>query len=244
MGIIFEGSVVDVEVVVVVVCVVFDDWVVMFVVKCVEYIQKIVDGLQVCSEELVQLIVGEVGMLIKLVCVIQVGGFVYNWGNFVKLFSMFEFEEYVGNLLVVCELVGVVGVIMLWNYLFNQIMLKVVFVLVVGCMVVFKLLEVVLFNVFVLVEVIEEVGLLLGVFNFVIGYGLVVGEVLVSDLDVDMVLFMGLMCVGKCVVELVLQLVKCVVLELGGKLVLVILDDVDLVLVVKGMLLVCFLNFG
>ncbi len=222
----------------------FDDWAATPVTKRAEYIQKIADGLHARSEELAQLIAGEVGMPIKLARAIQVGGPVYNWGNFAKLLSTFEFEEHVGNSLVVREPVGVVGAITPWNYPLNQITLKVAPALAAGCTVVLKPSEVAPLNAFVLAEVIEEAGLPPGVFNLVTGYGPVVGEVLASDPEVDMVSFTGSTRAGKRVAELASQSVKRVALELGGKSASVILDDADLASAVKGTLSACFLNSG
>ena len=99
-------------------------------------------------------------------------------------------------------------------------------------------------NAFVLAEVIEEAGLPPGVFNLVTGYGPVVGEVLASDPEVDMVSFTGSTRAGKRVAELASQSVKRVALELGGKSASVILDDADLASAVKGTLSACFLNSG
>ncbi|MFT0734232.1 aldehyde dehydrogenase family protein [Ralstonia wenshanensis] len=244
MGTIPEGSAADAEAAVAAARAAFDDWAATPVAKRAEYIQKIADGLQARSEELAQLIAGEVGMPIKLARAIQVGGPVYNWGNFAKLLSTFEFEEHVGNSLVVREPVGVVGAITPWNYPLNQITLKVAPALAAGCTVVLKPSEVAPLNAFVLAEVIEEAGLPPGVFNLVTGYGPVVGEVLASDPDVDMVSFTGSTRAGKRVAELASQSVKRVALELGGKSASVILDDADLASAVKGTLSACFLNSG
>lgn len=244
MGTIPEGSAADAEAAVAAARAAFDDWAATPVAKRAEYIQKIADGLQARSEELAQLIAGEVGMPIKLARAIQVGGPVYNWGNFAKLLSTFEFEEHVGNSLVVREPVGVVGAITPWNYPLNQITLKVAPALAAGCTVVLKPSEVAPLNAFVLAEVIEEAGLPPGVFNLVTGYGPVVGEVLASDPEVDMVSFTGSTRAGKRVAELASQSVKRVALELGGKSASVILDDADLSAAVKGTLSACFLNSG
>lgn len=244
MGTIPEGSAADAEAAVAAARAAFDDWAATPVTKRAEYIQKIADGLHARSEELAQLIAGEVGMPIKLARAIQVGGPVYNWGNFAKLLSTFEFEEHVGNSLVVREPVGVVGAITPWNYPLNQITLKVAPALAAGCTVVLKPSEVAPLNAFVLAEVIEEAGLPPGVFNLVTGYGPVVGEVLASDPEVDMVSFTGSTRAGKRVAELASQSVKRVALELGGKSASVILDDADLASAVKGTLSACFLNSG
>lgn len=244
MATIPEGSAADAEAAVAAARAAFDGWAATPVAKRAEYVQKIADGLKARSEELAQLIAGEVGMPIKLARAIQVGGPVYNWGNFAKLLGKFEFEEQVGNSLVVREPVGVVGAITPWNYPLNQITLKVAPALAAGCTVVLKPSEVAPLNAFVLAEVIEEAGLPPGVFNLVTGYGPVVGEVLASHPEVDMVSFTGSTRAGKRVAELAAQTVKRVALELGGKSASVILDDADLSAAVKGTLSACFLNSG
>ncbi|CAG9181143.1 Betaine-aldehyde dehydrogenase [Cupriavidus respiraculi] len=209
-----------------------------------EYLRKVAEGLKARAEELAQLIAGEVGMPIKLARAIQVGGPVYNWGQTAKLLESFDFEEEVGNSLVVREPVGVVGAITPWNYPLNQITLKVAPALAAGCTVILKPSEVAPLNAFVLAEVIEAAGLPPGVFNLVTGYGPVVGEVLASHPEVDMVSFTGSTRAGKRVSELAAQTVKRVALELGGKSASVILDDADFPAAVKGTLSACLLNSG
>lgn len=75
----------------------------------------------------------------------------------------------------VCELVGVIGYIILWNYLIFIFVCGVVLVFVVGCLVVVKLVEIMLFIVFVMMEFLFEVGVLDGLVNVVIGFGFEVG---------------------------------------------------------------------
>ena len=208
------------------------------------FLRKIAEGLKDRTEELAHLIAGEVGMPLKLARMIQVGGPVYNWGQAASVLEQFEFEEQVGNSLVVREPVGVVAAITPWNFPLNQITLKVAPALAAGCTVVLKPSEVAPLNAFVLAEVIEAAGLPPGVFNLVTGYGPVVGEVLASHPEVDMVSFTGSTRAGKRVSELAAQSVKRVALELGGKSASVILDDADLAQAVKGTINACFLNSG
>ncbi|WP_454764027.1 aldehyde dehydrogenase family protein [Cupriavidus campinensis] len=208
------------------------------------YLRKIAEGLKGRAEELAQMIAGEVGMPIKLARAIQVGGPVYNWGQAAALLESFRFEEQVGNSLVVREPVGVVAAITPWNFPLNQITLKVAPALAAGCTVVLKPSEVAPLNAFVLAEVIEAAGLPPGVFNLVTGYGPVVGEVLASHPEVDMVSFTGSTRAGKRVSELAAQTVKRVALELGGKSASIILDDADLPQAVKGTIGACYLNSG
>ncbi|CBJ38707.1 aldehyde dehydrogenase [Ralstonia solanacearum CMR15] len=244
MGAIPEGSAADAEAAVAAARAAFDGWAATPAPKRAEYIQKIADGLKARSEALAQLIAGEVGMPIKLARAIQVGSPVFNWGHFARLLGAFPFEARVGNSLVVREPVGVVGAITPWNYPLHQITLKVAPALAAGCTVVLKPSEVAPLNAFVLAEVIEAAGLPPGVFNLVTGYGPVVGEVLASHPEVDMVSFTGSTRAGKRVAELASQTVKRVALELGGKSASVVLDDADLAAAVKDTVSACFLNSG
>ncbi|TYZ50805.1 aldehyde dehydrogenase family protein [Ralstonia solanacearum] len=244
MGTIPEGSAADAEAAVAAARAAFDGWAATPAPKRAEIIQKIADGLKARSEALAQLIAGEVRMPIKLARAIQVGSPVFNWGHFARLLGAFPFEARVGNSLVVREPVGVVGAITPWNYPLHQITLKVAPALAAGCTVVLKPSEVAPLNAFVLAEVIEAAGLPPGVFNLVTGYGPVVGEVLASHPEVDMVSFTGSTRAGKRVAELASQTVKRVALELGGKSASVVLDDADLAAAVKGTLSACFLNSG
>jgi len=82
------------------------------------------------------------------------------------------------------------------------------------------------------------------VFNLVTGYGPVVGEVLASHPEVDMVSFTGSTRAGRRVAEVAAQTIKRVALELGGKSPHVILEDADLEKAVKAGVNECYLNSG
>ncbi|WP_354681227.1 aldehyde dehydrogenase family protein [Cupriavidus plantarum] len=244
IGTIPEGHARDAEDAIAAARAAFDGWAATPVAVRVGYLRKIAEGLKDRTEELATLIAREVGMPLKLARAIQVGGPVYNWGQAARLLEQFEFESQVGNSLVVREPVGVVAAITPWNFPLNQITLKVAPALAAGCTVVLKPSEVAPLNAFVLAEVIEAAGLPPGVFNLVTGYGPVVGEVLASHPEVDMVSFTGSTRAGKRVSELAAQSVKRVALELGGKSASVILDDADFAQAVKGTVNACFLNSG
>ena len=211
--------------------------------RCV-YIDKIVAGLKARTDEMGTAIAREVGMPIKLAKMIQVGGPVFNWGNAAKAARAFHWEEKVGNSLVVREPIGVVGCITPWNFPLNQITLKVAPALAAGCTVVLKPSEIAPVNAMILTEIIHAAGLPAGVFNLVNGLGPVVGEVLASHPEVDMVSFTGSTRAGKRVAELAAASVKRVTLELGGKSASVILPDADLAAAVKGTIGACLLNSG
>ena len=211
--------------------------------RCV-YIDKIVAGLKARTDEMATAIAREVGMPIKMAKMIQVGGPIFNWGNAAKVARAFHWEEKVGNSLVVREPIGVVGCITPWNFPLNQITLKVAPALAAGCTVVLKPSEIAPVNAMILTEIIHAAGLPAGVFNLVNGLGPVVGEVLATHPEVDMVSFTGSTRAGKRVAELAAASVKRVTLELGGKSASVILPDADLAAAVKGTIGACLLNSG
>jgi betaine-aldehyde dehydrogenase len=211
--------------------------------RCV-YIDKIVAGLKARTDEMATAIAREVGMPIKMAKMIQVGGPIFNWGNAAKVARAFHWEEKVGNSLVVREPIGVVGCITPWNFPLNQITLKVAPALAAGCTVVLKPSEIAPVNAMILAEIIHAAGLPAGVFNLVNGLGPVVGEVLATHPEVDMVSFTGSTRAGKRVAELAAATVKRVTLELGGKSASVILPDADLAAAVKGTIGACLLNSG
>lgn len=72
------------------------------------------------------------------------------------------------------------------------------------------------------------VDILFGVFNMVFGIGFDLGEVLVCYLDVVCVFLIGLIWVGVVVLYVVVDDIKCVSFELGGKGVCLVFFDVDL----------------
>jgi betaine-aldehyde dehydrogenase len=209
-----------------------------------EYLEKISAALKSRADELAKIIAQEVGMPLKMAGRIQAGLPIANFANYAKLAKEFQFENRVGNSLVVREPAGVVGAITPWNYPLHQITLKVAPALAAGCTVVLKPSEVAPFNAFILAEAAESAGLPKGVLNVVTGYGPAAGEALVRHRDVDMISFTGSTRAGKRISELAAQTVKRVALELGGKSASVILDDADLAAAVKGTVNGCYLNSG
>ncbi|HSV51986.1 MAG TPA: aldehyde dehydrogenase family protein [Burkholderiaceae bacterium] len=222
----------------------FEGWSALPVETRAAYLDKVSAGLKARMDEMATAIAREVGMPLKLAKPVQVGGPVWNWANFAKVARAFEWEKKVGNSLVVREAIGVVGCITPWNFPLNQITLKVAPALAAGCTVVLKPSEIAPVNAMILAEIIHEAGLPPGVFNLVNGAGPVVGEVLATHPEVDMVSFTGSTRAGKRVSELASQSVKRVALELGGKSASVVLADADFEAAVKGTISACLLNSG
>ena len=209
-----------------------------------KYLQRLAEGLAARSAEIGEVISQEVGMPLMWANMIQAGLPVGNAANYVEILENYEFEEEIGNSLVVREPVGVVGAITPWNYPLHQIVCKVAPALAAGCTVVLKPSEVAPLNAFILAEVIDEVGFPAGVFNLVTGVGPVVGERIAEHPDVDMVSFTGSTAAGKRVAEVAARTVKRVALELGGKSANILLDDADFEKVVGKGVFACYLNSG
>ncbi len=222
----------------------FDSWSGLPLETRAAFLDKIAAGIKARTDELALAIAREVGMPLKMARAVQVGGPAWHWGNFAKVARHFEWEKKVGNSLVVREPIGVVGCITPWNFPLSQITLKIAPAMVAGCTVVLKPSEIAPVNAMILAEIIHEAGLPPGVFNLVNGLGPVVGEVLATHPEVDMVSFTGSTRAGKRVSELASQTVKRVALELGGKSASVILDDANLEAAVKGTVSACMLNSG
>jgi aldehyde dehydrogenase (NAD+) len=244
IGRIPEGTVEDVDKAVAAARAAFETWSVTGIDERVKYLQAITAELQKRQEDLATTIASEVGMPIMLSRLIQAGAPIMTFSTAPMILQQTQFEETIGNSLVVKEPVGVVGCITPWNYPLHQIAAKVAPAIAAGCTVVVKPSEVAPLNAFILAECIDAAGLPKGVFNLVTGFGPVVGEALASHPDVDMISFTGSTRAGKRVSELASQTIKRVALELGGKSANVILDDADLERAVTDGVSKCYINSG
>ena len=244
MGRIPAGSAEDVDKAVAAARRAFETWSTTSVEERAKYLTRITEGLQARMDEIATLVSQEVGMPKSLSLLVQAGLPLMDFQNTATLISEVQFEEQVGNSLVVREPVGVVGAITPWNYPLHQVAAKVAPALAAGCTVVLKPSEVAPLNAFVLAEIIDDIGLPAGVFNLVTGTGDVVGEAMSAHPDIDMISFTGSTRAGKRISEVAAQTVKRVTLELGGKSPNVILDDADLEKAVADGVAKAFLNSG
>jgi len=247
MGSIPEGTTEDVDRAVAAARAAFDGWARTDPAERAKALQALSDGLGARNQEIAETITGEVGMPLFLSQLIQAGLPTAVAGSYVGLLDEVQWEEQVGNSLVVKEPVGVVGAITPWNYPLHQIVAKVAPALAAGCTVVLKPSEVAPLYAFILAEIVDSIGLPAGVFNLVSGTGPVVGEAIAAHPDVDMVSFTGSTRAGTRVAEVAAPTVKRVALELGGKSANVILDDLDgaeLDTAVRKGVQSCYLNSG
>lgn len=227
MGHIPEGTPEDVDKAVAAAKTAFETWGQTAPAERQKVLQALAEELGARNQEIAETITGEVGMPMFLSQMIQAGLPQAVAGTYVQLLDEFQWEEEIGNSLVIHEPVGVVGAITPWNYPLHQIIAKVAPALAAGCTVVLKPSEVAPLNAFILAEIMDGLGLPPGVFNLVSGVGPVVGEAIAAHHDIDMVSFTGSTRAGKRVAELGAQTVKRVALELGGKSANILLDDLE-----------------
>jgi aldehyde dehydrogenase (NAD+) len=207
-------------------------------------LERIHAGLEARAKEIAETIAAEMGAPLKVAQRIQVGLPLMVLGSYPSILREYEFEEELGNSLVVREPVGVVGAITPWNYPLHQVVAKVAPALAAGCTIVLKPSEVAPLAVFQFAEIVDQAGLPPGAFNLVSGTGSVVGEAIAAHPGVDMVSFTGSTRAGRRVAELGAGTVKRIALELGGKSANVILDDADLSTAVPAGVKNCYLNSG
>lgn len=123
--------------------------------------------------------------------------------------------------------IGVVSIITPWNFPFLIVSQKLPFALAAGCTTVVKPAEVTSGTTVKLGEILVAAGVPAGVVNILVGRGNVVGEVLVTHPDVDMLSFTGSTGVGKQAVAKSAQTLKKVSMELGGKNPQIVFADCD-----------------
>ncbi len=131
---------------------------------------------------------------------------------------------------------GVCSIITPWNFPMAIPSWKIIPALVCGNTVVFKPASQTPLSAFNFVKVLEEAGIPKGVVNMVTGNGDEVGTPLTTSEAVRVVSFTGSTNVGRVVNQAAAPTFKKVHLEMGGKNVVMIMEDADLELAVDGCL--------
>ena len=130
--------------------------------------------------------------------------------------------------MVVREPVGVVGLVLPWNFPLLMLAWKIGPALAAGCSVIVKPAEETSLTALRIAELAMEAGLPAGVFNVLPGSGPEVGEPLGRHMDVDMVSFTGSTDTGRRFLSYAAESnLKEVTLEMGGKNPAVVLDDAE-----------------
>ena len=139
------------------------------------------------------------------------------------------------------EPIGVVGVIVPWNFPIEIILNKLGPVLAMGNTCVLKPAPDTPWNATRLGRLIaEKTDIPPGVVNIVVSSDHLVGQVLTTSPDVDMIAFTGSTATGRAVMAAAADTVKPVFLELGGKSVNLVLDDADFAAAIPAAAGVCF----
>ncbi len=131
---------------------------------------------------------------------------------------------------------GVCAVITPWNFPMAIPSWKIIPALVCGNTVVFKPATLTPLSALNFVKILEEAGVPAGVVNLVTGGGEDVGDALSQHDDVRVVSFTGSTSVGRIVSGKAAPSFKKVHLEMGGKNIIMIMDDANLDLAVEGCL--------
>ncbi len=133
-----------------------------------------------------------------------------------------------GQAFTVREPLGVVGLIVPWNFPLTIAAWKLGPALAAGNTVVLKPAELTPLTALRFEQLVLEAGIAPGVVNVVAGYGPVAGARLVEHPDVAKIAFTGSTAVGRQIAAAAAQTIKRVTLELGGKSANIIFADADL----------------
>jgi aldehyde dehydrogenase (NAD+) len=130
--------------------------------------------------------------------------------------------------------VGVNGLITPWNFPMAIPSWKIMPALVCGNTVVIKPAEDTPLSTYNLAQALAEAGLPAGVLNVVFGKGTVVGKAILGSTDVRLVSFTGSTEVGRIISESCAPTFKKCHLEMGGKNIIIVMNDANLDLAVDG----------
>lgn len=145
---------------------------------------------------------------------------------------------------VVREPLGVVGLIIPWNYPLLMAAWKVAPALAAGCTAVLKPSELTPLGALELAAIADAAGLPAGVLNVVTGLGGEAGAPLSRHPGVDKLAFTGSVPTGSAIMRAAAQDIKNVSLELGGKSAFIVFDDADIDAAVEWILFGIFWNQG
>ncbi len=140
--------------------------------------------------------------------------------------------------------VGVVGVIVPWNFPLMNAIWKIAPALACGCTVVLKPAELTPLSALWLGRAALEAGFPAGVLNIVPGFGADAGAALVSHRGVDKIAFTGSPTTGRFIMRAAAENITKISLELGGKSPSVVFADADLDLAVRQTASGAFFNAG
>jgi len=137
---------------------------------------------------------------------------------------------------------GVIGIISPWNYPFSIPTAQAIAALVAGNAVVLKPSELTPLSALLLADLLAKAGLPANVLQVVIGDS-AAGGVLVGS-EIDKLIFTGSVATGKRIAQIAGQRLLPVVLELGGKDPMIVLEDADIDVASSGAIWGAYVNAG
>jgi len=210
----------------------------------VELLSKIIEAYKARAKDIATAISDEMGAPMTLAERAQAAAGLGHLASTLDVLKNYEFEEKIGNAVVVKEPVGVIGMITPWNWPLNQIACKVAPALAAGCTMILKPSEFTPTSALIFAEVLDAAGVPKGVFNLINGLGPEVGVAMSEHPGIEMISFTGSTRAGIDVAKRAANTVKRVSQELGGKSPNIILDDADLQKAVTGGTAHVFNNSG
>ncbi|MCO5158331.1 MAG: aldehyde dehydrogenase family protein [Aquamicrobium sp.] len=194
-------------------------------------VERLLEAYKARMADMAEAISREMGAPIRLATESQASVGAYHIKNFIRALKNFRFEHPLDERnpqeMIVREPIGVCGLITPWNWPMNQVALKVVPAVAVGCTAVLKPSEIAPMSSIVFAEIMDAAGFPAGVFNLVNGDGPTVGEAMSAHPDIDMMSFTGSTRAGIAVSKAAADTVKRVALELGGKSPNLVFADAD-----------------
>lgn len=148
------------------------------------------------------------------------------------------------RMLVMKQPVGVVGAITPWNFPLAMITRKVAPALAAGCTVVVKPAELTPLSALAAAQLAIQAGIPPGVVNVVMGDAVEIGAAMMESNEVRKITFTGSTHVGKILMAAAAKTVKKISLELGGNAPLIVFNDADIDIAVKGALSGKYRNAG
>ena len=206
----------------------FNSWAHTPAEKRAELMNAAADEMQRRTDDLIDAHVVTMGCPRHLTAALHVDAPIDGMRYYADRAAQMEEVEEKGSVLVVKEPIGVCALINPWNYPLHQLIGKVAPALAAGCTIVAKPAGQTPLQDYIMAEIFEAAGLPAGVFNLVSGSGSVIGPIMSSHPDVDMVSFTGSTSAGIKVAEAAAPTVKRVCQELGGKSPYIITEDADL----------------
>lgn len=126
------------------------------------------------------------------------------------------------------EAVGIVCLIIPWNFPFVVASERLPYILAAGNCAIIKPSEFASQSIIFLVKLLKKIKFPLGVINLIFGKGPSIGKKIVDNKNINMISFTGSTKIGKKIMEGSGKFIRRLSLELGGKNSIIILNDADL----------------